>query len=1015
MIVLVGSLALVGWATNSVTLRSLSPTLPPMPPNAAAGLILGGAALWLLSGRRLHRANGIIGNTSAALIALLGLGTLVEHIFDLRSGIDAVLFRTALEAAHVSGRLAISTGLGFLLSGIALLCLHTETRRGNRPAQYLAICVAMMCLLTLLSYGYSTAPLYHLIPGMAIHTCAAFLLLAVGILSAYPRQGLMVLATGATASGFMLRRLLLAGIGIPSILGWLTVAGVSAKLYSGEFGVALLVAANVVLFLIVIWRNAQLMHRIDTDRQRAANALQESKAELELRVEARTVELTAANEALLIEVAERCRVGEEMRRSQERFANFFENAAVGLHWVAPDGLILQVNRAELDMLGYRREEYVGHDIAEFHADPEIKDELLKHLAQGQTLVDYPAKLRAKDGSIRQVLINSNVLGAGDRFIHTGCFTRDITEAKHLEDERNQLLLSEQTARSQAEDATETIRRLQTVTDTALSHLGLDDLLREILVRIQDLLGADASAILLISEDEKYLAGRIAIGLEEEARVRVPMGRGIAGRIAITRQPLIVDDLSKTEVVSSILLEKVSSLVGVPLMIEDRVIGVIHVDTLESHCFTADDVRLLQLAADRVAMAIDRARLFEGEQRARLEAETANRMKDDFLATISHELRSPLNSILGWVTLLRDGNLSEEAKASALKTVERSARAQNRIISDLVDVSSILKSKLHLNMRSLEPGPTIEAGVEAVRPDANVKRIPIIMALDAEAGAIIGDSDRLQQIVRNLMSNAIKFTPEGGTVEVRLERNGSHIELTVSDTGTGISPEFLPYAFDRFRQADNSSTRKKGGLGLGLAIVRHLVELHGGTVRAESEGAGKGALFVVRLPLANVTGNTNGARTHAWTAQTAIPLDCPPPLEGLRVLVVDEETNVRELVSDILINCDADVRTAASAAEALTIFGDGSRWRPDVLIADVEMPESNGYELMRQIRSLSLEHGGRVPAVALTAHTRVEDRLRAHAAGFQMLVLKPVEPAELLTVLGSVSGRLPRSTGPLAPL
>jgi hypothetical protein len=534
-------------------------------------------------------------------------------------------------------------------------------------------------------------------------------------------------------------------------------------------------------------------------------------------------------------------------------------------------------------------------------------------------------------------------------------------------------------------------------------------------RIQELLSADAAAILLVTEDGKYLAGRIAIGVEEEGRVRMPMGRGVAGRIATSRAPLIVDDLSKVEAVSSILSENVRSLVGAPLMIADRVIGVIHADTLEPHTFTQDDVTLLQLAADRVAPAIEHARLYEAEQRARMEAEAANRMKDEFLATISHELRSPLHSILGWVTLLRGGTLGEQATARALQTVERSARAQNRIISDLLDVSKIINGQLHLNVHTLEPAPIIEAGVEGVRPAADAKRIRIQMMLDPNAGPIVGDSDRLQQIVWNLVSNAIKFTATGGLVQVRLERVDSEVEITVSDTGAGINPEFLPFVFDRFRQADSSSTRRASGLGLGLAIVRHLVELHGGTVRAESEGVGKGTSFVVKLPLSISPLRAPGeARVHPATTPNGVELTCTSPLEGLRILVVDDETNAREHVSAILTRCEADVKAVASASEALSILDGCDQWRPDVLISDIEMPDADGYQLMRHMRSLTSECGRRVLGVALTAHARVEDRIKAIAAGFQTHVPKPVEAEELLTVLGSVTGRLARSTGPLSP-
>jgi len=887
---LIASLVLVGWALDSPILKSLVPTLPAMNPNTAVGLILGSASLWLLTRYRNNQAmrRGAAGIT--LLVALLGFTSLVETFLTVSLGDNWWLHRSRLVQTLTS--LPISTALSFLMSGIALFMLHFETRRGNRPSQVLALTSATICLLTLLSYGYGIVALYHLNPGMAVHTSIAFILLSLGILSAYPQRGLMAVATSQSAGGFMVRRLMLAAIAVPSILGWLTVAGTDIGLYSREFGVALLVALNIALFLIVIWRNAQLLHLMDMDRQQADDELRKSKDELESRVEIRTAELSRANNALRAEIAERRRV---------------------------------------------------------------------------------------------------------------------------EDERNELLVRERVARSEAERSAATVRRLQRVTDTALSHLTLDELLTEMLGRLQDLLGADAAAILLVTEDGKYLTGRAAIGLEEEARVRVPMGRGVAGQIAVSRAPVIVDDLSKVELISSILSTHARSLVGAPLIIEDRVIGVIHVETLEPHTFTPDDLNLLQLAADRVALSIEHARLYEAELRARVEAETANRTKDEFLATISHELRSPLNSILGWVTLLREGGLHEEAASRALETIERSARAQNRIIGDLLDVSRIINGQLDLNVRVLEPAPVIEAGVEAVRPAADAKGIRLQMRLDQKTGPIVGDSDRLQQVVWNLVSNAIKFTPRNGTVNVRLEKADSRAVVTVSDTGVGISPKFLPLVFDRFRQADSSSTRRQGGLGLGLAIVRHLVESHGGGVHAHSDGVGKGATFVVELPL-RISRISAPELTSASTATfRRVTLDSAPALEGLRILVVDDESETRDLVSEILSRYEADVKTAASAAEAMKFLKGSAKWRPEVLISDIEMPDADGYELMRWVRTLPPECGPQVPAVALTAHARVEDRMKALAAGFQTHVPKPVEAAELLTVLGSVTGRLARSTGPLLPV
>ncbi|HKA19899.1 MAG TPA: ATP-binding protein [Blastocatellia bacterium] len=889
-VALIACLVLIGWLIGNPILTRVVPALPSMHPDTAVGLILGSTSLWFLTRYRSHQAMRRVAAGITVVVALLGFASLLETFLTMSLGANWWLNRSRLVQSLIG--LPISTALNFLMLGIALFMLHFETRRGNHPSQILALTVATISLLTLLSYGYGIAALYHLNPGMSVHTGVAFILLSFGMLSAYPHRGLMAVATSESAGGFMVRRLVLAAIAVPSILGWLTVAGTEAGLYSREFGVALLVAMNSALFLIVIWRNAQLLHFTDENRQRADEELRKSKDELESRVEIRTAELSHANSALRTEIAERQRV---------------------------------------------------------------------------------------------------------------------------EDERNRLLVRERAARSEAERAAEMVRRLQRVTDTALSHLTVDELLTEMLGRLQDLLGADAAAILLVTEDGKYLTGRAAIGVEEEARVRVPMGRGVAGRIAVTREPVIVDDLSKVEAVSSNLATPAQSLVGAPLISEDRVIGVIHVETLEPHNFTPDDLNLLQLAADRVALAIEHARLYEAELRARIEAETANRTKDEFLATISHELRSPLNSILGWVTLLREGGLHEVSASRALETIERSARAQNRIIGDLLDVSRIVNGQLDLNVRILEPAPVIEAGVEAVRPVADAKGIRLQVTLDTKAGPIVGDSDRLQQVVWNLVSNAIKFTPRKGTVKVRLERADSRAVVTVSDTGVGISPKFLPLVFDRFRQADSSSTRSQGGLGLGLAIVRHLVELHGGEVHAYSEGVGKGATFVVELPLRISRSAAHYER--ASTSAAAFPrvkLDSPPALEGLRILVVDDESETRDLISEILSRYEADVMTASSAAEALSILRGSSQWRPDVVISDIEMPDADGYELMRWVRTLPPECGPQVPAVALTAHARVEDRMKALAAGFQTHVPKPVEAAELLTVLGSVTGRLARSTGPLLP-
>ena len=404
----------------------------------------------------------------------------------------------------------------------------------------------------------------------------------------------------------------------------------------------------------------------------------------------------------------------------------------------------------------------------------------------------------------------------------------------------------------------------------------------------------------------------------------------------------------------------------------------------------------------------RARALEDARRAWREAENASRSKDEFLATVSHELRTPLNAMLGWAQLLQLA-LEDQAKLNrGLEVIARSARAQSQLIDDLLDVSRIISGKMRLNVRSVDLLPVIGAAVEAVRPAAEAKQIQIRQLLDPLAGPVAGDSDRLQQVVWNLLANAVKFTPRGGKVEVRLERINSHVDIIVADTGAGISPEFLPLVFERFRQFDSSTTRTQGGLGLGLAIVRHLAELHGGTVRVESPGAGEGATFVVSLPLAVARLDpVEEERVHPFLDPQERRATCADDpalnLDGIRVLVVDDEPDARETLAQILEHCDAEVLAVGSADEALREL---ERFRPHVLLSDIGMPGEDGYSLIRRVRALPPERGGRIPAAALTAFARGEDRRRALLAGFQMHVAKPVDIHDLAAVVAALA----RGTG-----
>ncbi|MHC5672167.1 hybrid sensor histidine kinase/response regulator [Nostoc sp.] len=407
------------------------------------------------------------------------------------------------------------------------------------------------------------------------------------------------------------------------------------------------------------------------------------------------------------------------------------------------------------------------------------------------------------------------------------------------------------------------------------------------------------------------------------------------------------------------------------------------------------IAMLTDITDRKRTEEERDRLLQLEQLARAEAEAANRIKDEFLAVLSHELRSPLNPILGWAKLLQSRKFDEKALKKALETIERNAKLQAQLIEDLLDVSRILQGKLNLNMIPVNLASTIEATMETVRLAAEAKTIQIEMMLDRSVGKVLGDSARLQQVLWNLLLNAVKFTPTGGQVNVRLECIDAQAQITVSDTGKGIDPDFLPHIFDYFRQGDSTTTRKFGGLGLGLAIARHLVEMHGGTVGAESLGDDKGAMFTVSLPLIKDAPTIN----DDTNADSSTAVFAASPLTGLQILIVDDNADTRDFFTFVLEQFGAIVTAVASGNEALQAL---TQSKPDILLSDIGMPEMNGYMLIEQVRTLEAQGGGKqIPAIALTAYAGEIDQQQALKAGFQQHIVKPVAPEELLMAISNL--------------
>ena len=541
-----------------------------------------------------------------------------------------------------------------------------------------------------------------------------------------------------------------------------------------------------------------------------------------------------------------------------------------------------------------------------------------------------------------------------------------------------------------------------ISRTINASLDFDAVLQAVADAAQELLACEVTRIALWDDTGEAMVYRYTVGTRytDYGNVRLHPGKGLVGAVITTGEPARTADVfddprSNPDYFVLARADGIVSSMAVPIRVRSRVEGVIYFAHRTRRPFTDQDELIAMRLADHAGVALQNAELYRGEQRARAEAETANRSKDEFLAFLSHELRTPLQSMLGWVRLLRRGALDRAAAARALETIDRNAQAQARIIGDLLDISRIVAGKLRIELRPLNLVAVVNAAVESARPEAAARGIRLETTVDEDAAEVEGDAERLQQVLANLLSNALKFTPSGGSVEVCLERDRARARIAVRDTGPGIAADILPYVFDRFRQADSSETRAHGGLGLGLAIVRHLVELHRGTVRAESGGTAPGATLIVELPLSRAA--QAAERRRAGSAAKAG--EDRPSLAGLRVVVVDDDADTRMMLAVALGDHGADVRAVASAAEAMTALAETPA---DVLISDISMPGEDGYSLIRTLRA----RGEWLAALALTALARAEDGERALSAGFQRCLAKPVDPAELAAIVRELVGYAP---------
>ena len=669
-----------------------------------------------------------------------------------------------------------------------------------------------------------------------------------------------------------------------------------------------------------------------------------------------------------------------------------------------DGIIQSCNAAAERIFGYSAAELVGRPIG-ILIPPERRDEeteILDRLRRGERIDHYETVRLAKDGRAIEVSLTiSPIRAASGAIIGASKIARDITDRKKTE---LALRRAQQVARFMANvslalgadlsDHRTILHKVASLSVPFFADWCTADIVGEdgVLERLVVVHGEPSKA---------GLARELARRWVPEANDR--MG---PGWVAATGRSEMVEDVRGEDLISwvrddehrrAVLELGFASYLSVPVMSRRRNTRAVltFVSGRPERRYESMDLRVAEDLAQRAAIAIDNAVLY----RAALEAD---HRKDDFLAVLSHELRTPLNAIVGWSHLLQEGTASSEMVSKAAETIHRNAQVQVRLISDILDISRIAAGKMRLDVQPVELPAVVEAAMDTLKPAAEAKGALLEAILDPQAGSISADANRLQQIVWNLVSNAIKFVPEGtGHVQVRLEAVDPHVRLTVEDNGPGIDPAFLPHVFERFRQEESGGNRRSQGLGLGLAIVRQLVELHGGTVEAANRPNRGGATFTVKLPRRSVPRavTVTGASERLSQVEQPLWLDKAPWLGGVRVLVVDDHEDARQLLKALLERCGATVAVAASAPEALSIVPSE---KPDVLLSDVEMPEQSGYDLLRRLRSLPAERGGQIPAVALTAYATAQDRVKLLRAGFQMHVPKPVQPAELATVVASLA-------------
>jgi PAS domain S-box-containing protein len=719
---------------------------------------------------------------------------------------------------------------------------------------------------------------------------------------------------------------------------------------------------------------------------------------------------TEAFEELQIALEELKTASEELQatriaveKERQRYQELFDFAPDGYLVTDTYGTIIEANQASTILLNISQRFLIRKPLVSFigQADHQAFFNYLtqlQHLDRGGEweVCLQPREKVCFDVALTVVTVRNEV----GKVVALRWLMRDISKRRRLEAEREQLFAREQAARIAAEAAqkrsnflAEASRVLTSSLDyrntlTSVAQLAVPTLADWCIVDVvENNSAAFSNPVIAASEPQKE-------ALVRELRQRYPISVGAdygLPKVLRSGKPELVTNILESSLQRKawneeyLNLLQVKSYIVVPLIVRQRKLGTIVFASAQlGRYYTIVDLAMAEELAQRAASAIENAQLYQ-------QAQEANRIKDEFLAIVSHELRTPLNSMLGWVQIMRNRKLDEAITSKALATIERNAKLQSKLIEDILDISRIVQGKIRLNICKVDLVNVINTAIEAIHPTSEIKDIQVEFKLDSSLGEVMGDAERLQQVVWNLLSNAVKFTPSGGRVEVCLEQVNSNAQISVSDTGKGISADFLPYIFERFRQVDSTTTRVDGGLGLGLAIVHHLVEIHSGTVHAVSKGEGRGAIFTILLPLIK-------PQSEQLIKESQVKINNLLALGGLQILLVDDNTDTRELIAFVLEQSGAEVTSVSSVGEALEAL---IRLRPNILVSDIGMPDEDGYSLIRQVRAQEAFGGDKILAVALTAFARDEERKLALEAGFEVHLSKPIEPDRLVTVVANL--------------